>query len=141
MEQVVARSISQQRALMLLMAVFGSVALLLACAGVFSANQYAVVQRTRELGIRLSLGARRTEILALVVRQGMVPVWIGIALGLTAALLSSRAVANLLFGISPLDPITFALVATTAAVVSLLALALPAWRATAINPIVALRHD
>jgi putative ABC transport system permease protein len=141
MEQVVARSVSQQRALMLLMAVFGSVALLLACAGVFSANQYAVVQRTRELGIRLSLGARRTEILALVVRQGMVPVWIGIALGLTAALLSSRAAAKLLFGISPLDPITFALVATTAVIVSLLALALPAWRATAINPIVALRHD
>jgi putative ABC transport system permease protein len=141
MEQVVARSVSQQRALMSLMAVFGTIALLLACAGVYSANQYAVVQRTRELGIRLSLGARRTEILALVVRQGMVPVWIGIAIGLTAALLSSRAVSKLLYGISPLDPMTFALVATTAVVVSLIALTLPAWRATTINPIVALRHD
>jgi putative ABC transport system permease protein len=141
MEQVVARSVGQQRALMLLMAIFGGIALLLACAGVYSANQYSVVQRTRELGIRMSLGARRTEIVALVVRQGMAPVGIGIALGLGVAMAASRAMVTLLYGISPLDPMTFIVVAAIALGVALLALSLPAWRATAINPLVALRHE
>lgn len=141
MEQVVARSVGQQRALMLLMAVFGAIALVLACAGVYGANQYAVVQRTRELGIRMSLGARRTEILALVIRQGMIPVAGGVALGLMAAMASSRALATLLYGVSPLDPLTFAGVAALAIGVAFAALSLPAWRATSIDPLVALRQD
>lgn len=141
MEQVVARSVGQQRALMLLMAVFGAIALLLACAGVYGANQYSVVQRTRELGIRMSLGARRTEILALVIRQGMIPVALGVGFGLIAAMASSRALATMLYGISPVDPITFAIVAALAIGVALTALFLPAWRATSIDPLVALRRE
>jgi putative ABC transport system permease protein len=141
MEQVVARSISQERALMLLMAVFGAIALLLACAGVYGANQYVVVQRTRELGIRMSLGARRMEILALVIRQGMAPVAIGITLGLAAAMIASRAVTTFLYGISPLDPFTFVAVGLIAIGVALASLGLPAWRATSIDPLIALRHE
>ncbi len=141
MEQVVARSVSQQRALMLLMTVFGAIALLLACAGVYSANQDSVVRRTRELGIRMSLGARRTEILAMVIRQGLAPVGMGIAVGVAAATASTRTVATLLYGISPLDPLTFAAVAAIALGVALVALSLPAWRATSIDPLLALRHE
>ncbi len=140
LDDIVSRSISQPRFYTTLLAVFASVALALAAIGIFGVLSYAVAQRTREIGIRMALGAEARTVLALVIRQAMILAAIGIAAGLAAALALSETLQNMLFGIRPRDPVTFAAVAALLAAVALVASYLPARRATRVDPIVALRE-
>jgi putative ABC transport system permease protein len=142
LEEVVARSISQPRFYMTLLAVFAGVALVLAAIGIFGVLSYAVAQRTREIGIRLALGAQHRTVLRLVVREAMLLALAGVAVGVVCAVLLSRSlVSSLLFSTSPQDPLTFAIVAAVLSAVALLASYIPARRATRVDPIVALRAE
>ncbi len=141
LDAIVAKSISQQRFYMLLLTVFAAVALALAAIGIFGVLSYAVSQRTREIGIRMALGAQGHSVVHLIVGQAMVLVGCGVAAGLVAALLLSQTLAKMLFGVTPTDPVTYAAVAAVLAAVALVASYLPAHRATRVDPIVALRAE
>ncbi|MFI4942493.1 MAG: FtsX-like permease family protein, partial [Burkholderiales bacterium] len=141
LEQVVSESLRSRRFVLVLVAVFGGMALALAGIGLFGVMAYLVAQRTSELGVRLMLGARPRDLLALVVRDGMRLVALGLALGLLAGVLASRALESQLFGVRPFDPLALAGVAAALALVSLLALATPAWRAASIDPARAMRVE
>jgi putative ABC transport system permease protein len=119
----------------------GLLALLLAAIGVFGVMSYTVAQRTRELGIRIALGANTSNILRLVLGQGIVLTTLGSALGLAAALIGARWLGGLLFGVNALDLTTFAVVALLLAAAALLACWIPARRATKVDPMVALRWE
>jgi len=141
MEDVVAASIGSRRASMLLLSVFAGVALLLAAVGIYGVIAYTVTQRTQDIGIRMALGAQAGDVLRMVVRQGMTLVLIGIGAGLAGALGLSRVIANLLFGVNAIDPMTFAAISLLLAFVALLACYLPARRAARLDPIIALRSE
>jgi putative ABC transport system permease protein len=117
------------------------VAALLAAIGIYGVLAYAVVQRTQEIGVRVALGARRSQVLALVLRRGVMLTAIGLVLGLAGAAASARYLQSMLFGIEPLDLWTFAQVAVAFTIVTMLASYLPARRAATIDPVVALRHE
>jgi predicted permease len=141
LDDVVARSISPQRFYMTLLSAFAAVALALAAIGIFGVLSYTVAQRTREIGIRMALGARERSVLHLVVRHAMGLAAAGIALGTAAALFLSKTMTTLLFATSPRDGLTFGLVAVLLGGVALLASYVPARRAARVDPIVALRAD
>ena len=142
LEEIVARSISQPRFYMTLLALFAGVALMLAAIGIFGVLSYAVAQRTREIGIRMALGAHQSSVLGLIVREAMVMTSGGVVIGVVAAfLLTEWLVAKLLFETSPHDPTTFIAVAVTLGLVALVAAYVPARRATRVDPIVALRAE
>jgi predicted permease len=141
LEEVVARSISEPRFYMLLLAAFAATALGLAALGIFGVMSYAVAQRSHEIGIRVALGARPVDVLRMVLRHALVLAGSGVAAGLLGALALSRAVASLLFELSPTDPVTLASVAALLTAVALLASYLPARRATRVDPLVALRSE
>jgi putative ABC transport system permease protein len=141
MDGVVSEVNAQPRFEMLLLSVFAGIALVLAAIGIYGVMSYAVSRRTHEIGVRVSLGASRADVLRLVVRQGMVLVLAGLTAGLVAASLMSRWMAHMLYGVKPTDPITFTAVAFVLAFVALLATYIPAYRATRIDPIVALRYE
>jgi predicted permease len=134
-------STADHRFVLELFAGFAGVALLLAGIGIYGILSGVVAERTREIGVRSALGASRTAILALVGRQGMALAAFGIAIGLAGALLASRAIAVLLFGVTPLDPITYLSMIGVLALVSGLACWLPAWRATRVDPAITLRLE
>ena len=125
----------------LLLAIFGGLALLLASIGVYGVMAYAVNQRQRELGIRLALGATSSEVRGMVFRQGLGLTIVGVVLGLAAAFGLTRLVANLLFNMSPVDPITFTLIPIVLIAVASLAIYLPARRASRVDPVIALRSS
>jgi putative ABC transport system permease protein len=141
MSEVVAASLAQSRFKAVLLALFAGLALVLAIVGVYGVVSYSVAQRTHEIGIRMALGARRGEVLRLVVRQGMTQVLIGLALGLAGAWFASRFLAGQVYGLSATDPLTFVAVPLGLAAVALVANYLPARRATQVDPLVALRQD
>ena len=120
---------------------FGAVAALLAMLGLYGIVAYGVTQRTREIGIRTALGAQRSEVLALVLRQSTVLTGIGVAVGLAAAAVATRYLEGMLFGLSPLDPLTFIAVSLAFPMVAVLAAYLPARRAASIDPLLALRCE
>lgn len=121
--------------------VCGSLALVLAAVGLFGVTYYAVSQRTREFGVRVALGATPRSVMSLVLKEGLVLTIPGVVLGIAAALAATRLVANLLFGVSPADPVTYATTAVLQTAVALAACALPAYRATTADPLVALRQE
>jgi predicted permease len=140
-EQHIGVSLFLQRMAATLLSIFGLLALSLAAVGLYGVMAYSVSQRTRELGIRISIGARRGDVLRLVLGQTLVLAAIGIAGGLVAAIAVTRFAANLLYGISPADPATFTLIAGLLLLVSLAAGFVPARRATRIDPMIALRSE
>jgi putative ABC transport system permease protein len=141
MEELIASSMSGRRLNLMLLAVFAFTALVLAGVGIYGVISYAVTQRTREIGIRMALGAQSSDVLKLIVKQGMIPVVIGMALGIAGALALTRVMASLLYGTSATDPLTFALIALLLSGVALLACYIPARRATKVDPMIALRYE
>ena len=139
--QVLSNSLKTRRFNLTLLSVFAGTALLLAIAGLYGVMAYAVTQRTGEFGVRTALGATPGNILRLVLGQGMVTALIGLAIGLAGALVLSRTLQSLLFGLSPTDPLTFAAVALMLVLVALVACYVPARRATKVDPMVALRYE
>ena len=141
LEDVVSRSISQPRFYMLLLGLFASMAVLLAALGIFGVISYAVTQRSREIGIRMALGAHPGSVMRLVLSSAAVLIVSGIGLGLAGALVLSRSLSSLLFNLSPTDPSTLAGVAVFLGAVALLASYLPARQATRVDPLLTLRSD
>jgi len=141
MEQRVEESLARRRFSMLLLGVFASIALALATIGIYGVMVYLVNQGTRELGIRIALGASPRNILSLVVRQGMTLAFAGVTLGLGASFMLTRLLRSLLFGVRATDPITFAGISFLLAIVTLLACYIPAQRAARIDPLISLRCD
>jgi ABC-type antimicrobial peptide transport system permease subunit len=139
-EEVVGRSLWRQRLQSQVLVVFAGLALALAAVGLYGVIAYAVTQRTRELGVRLALGATRRQVAAMVLAQGARLAILGVTIGLVAAFALSRVVASLLYGISTTDAATFVTVPVVLAAVALLASWLPAWRATRVDPVAALRE-
>src|SRR5437764_1157227 len=139
MDHIVAEAVARQRFSMVLLGVFAVLALLLASVGIYGVMSYSVAQRTREIGIRMALGARRVDVLQMTVGQGLKLVGAGMILGLGAAFLLTRVLATLLYGISATDPITFIGISVVLLAVAILASYVPALRATKIDPITALR--
>ncbi len=141
MAEVISRSTSRERFNMWLMTVFGASALLLAAIGIYGLMAYSVEQRTQEIGIRLALGARASDVKNMVVRQGMSLALIGVVVGLAASFGLTRLISTLLFGVTALDPVVFTAVPVALTVVALLAVWLPARRASRVDPIIALRYE
>ena len=141
MARLAAASVARPRFYAVLLGVFSGVAGLLAAIGIYGVLAYSVVQRTREIGIRMALGAQRRQVMMLVLRQGLVLTTIGIAIGVAGAVASARLLQTMLFGITTLDPTTFLTVSALFALVAIVASYLPARRATEVDPIVALRAE
>jgi predicted permease len=141
MQDLIANSVQRRKFSMLLLTIFAVVAMLLAAIGLYGVMAYSVLQRTHEIGIRMALGARRIEVLALVVKQGMALALMGIAAGATLSLGMTRLISGMLFGITPTDPLTFVGVVTLLGTVAFLANYLPARRASKVDPMVALRYE
>jgi putative ABC transport system permease protein len=141
MQEIIANSVERRRFSMLLLTIFAAVAMLLAAVGLYGVMSYSVAQRTKEIGIRMALGARRPDVLALVVKQGMALVVMGIAAGFLLALGMTRLISGMLFGITATDPLTFVGVAALLGGVAFLANYLPARCASKVDPMVALRYE
>jgi len=141
MQGLLAASAAQRRFALILFETFALVALMLAGAGIYGVLSGSVAERTREIGVRLALGATSESILALVIRQGMTLTGMGVAIGLAGAAAASQAIAAMLFGVSPLDPVTYLGVIVLLVAVSVIACGVPALRAMRVDPIVALRYE
>jgi len=141
MREIVSDSLAQRRFTMLLLGVFAAVALLLAGVGVYGVMAYSVTARTREIGVRMALGAQRSDVLRLVMKQGLKLVSVGLAIGLFGASASARLMNDLLFGIGATDPVTFVAVALSLAGVALVACWIPGRRAAKVDPMAALRVE
>jgi len=141
MSQLASESVAPQRVVMLLLAVFGAMAVLMATVGIYGVIANSVAQRTREIGIRMSLGARPEDVLRLVLGQGLALVMIGLMIGLGGVLTLTRFLSSVLYGIRPTDPTTLTAAASVLAGAALLACYLPARRAMHVDPMVALRYE
>jgi len=140
-EEVVANSIASQRFSLALLGAFAGLALLLASIGIYGVLSYLVGQRTREIGVRMALGAQRLDVLRMVLQDGARMTMVGATIGLVAALALTRLMASMLFGVRPTDPITFVAVAVLLCGIALFACYLPARRAAKLDPTVALRYE
>jgi putative ABC transport system permease protein len=141
MDDVLADSVGRQRFYVLLVSTFGGLALVLAAVGIFGLASYWASQRTSEIGVRMALGAQRSDVLRLIIAQGFVPALVGVSAGAAGALALTWLIKSLLFEVSPFDPMTFVTVALLFAGVAMLANYVPARRATKVDPMVALRYE
>ena len=141
MNDLVARSIEQRRFALLLMLLFAGVALLLAAVGIYGVMSYTVAQRTQEIGIRVALGATPASVLSMVLRDGLRLVVAGLAIGVAAGLALTRLVSSMLYGVSATDGATYAAIAVVLGAVAVIAIVIPARRATRVDPMLALRAD
>ena len=141
LEEYMAVPLFTARATGILLSAFGALALLLALVGLYGAVSYSVSQRTREFGVRLALGAQRADLIRLVLREGVAATVLGLAMGVIGALVLTRVLSSLLYGIRPTDPLTFAGVSAFLLAVTLAANYIPARRATKVDPMVALRYE
>ncbi|HEX4230237.1 MAG TPA: ABC transporter permease [Bryobacteraceae bacterium] len=141
MEQVMADDVSRQNFNMLLLSIFAGIALVLAAIGIYGLMSYSVEQQTKELGVRMALGASKSDVLKLIIKQGMTPACLGVLVGLGIAYGLTRLLASLLYGVKATDPLTFGLVAVALTAVALFASYVPARRAVRLNPLAALRQD
>jgi putative ABC transport system permease protein len=141
MNEVVSNSFAARRLSMLLLGVFAALALMLACVGIYGVISYLVGQRTHEIGVRIALGAQRSDVSRLVIGHGTRMALIGVVVGIVFALGLTRLMANQLFGVSAHDPMTFGGVAMLLIIVAVAACYIPARRAMRVDPMVALRHE
>jgi putative ABC transport system permease protein len=141
MEDVVSATMTDSRFDAYLFGSFAALALLLSAIGVYGLLSFSVARRTNEIGTRMALGATRGDVLRMVLRQGLLLVWIGLFLGLAGALALTRSLETLLFGVRPTDPASFAAVAILLLAAGMLASYIPARRATKVDPMVALRYE
>ena len=141
LEEIVAFSLKQDRFNTLVLGLFAGIGLILALIGIYGLVSYSVTQRTREIGIRLALGAGRGDVLRLIVFQGMLPAMIGVAIGIGGALGLTRLLASFLYGVTATDPLTFVATAVLLSSVALIACLVPARRATKVDPMIALRYE
>ena len=141
MEEVMADSLARRRLTLTLLGIFAGGAMLLAALGIYGVTAYMVTQRQQEIGLRMALGASRTAVLRLVIRQGMSLLAAGLAAGLVLSFALMWVLSSLLFAVRPYDPVSLAAAAAALALVALLACSIPAWRATRVDPLVALRYE
>jgi putative ABC transport system permease protein len=141
MDEVFAASIAQQRFAMLLVGLFGVLALTLATIGIYGVMSYSVTQRTHEIGLRMALGAQRADVLKLILKHGILVSLLGVVVGVAASFGLTRVMSSLLFGVTPTDTIIFATVALGILAIGAIATYLPAWRATRVDPLLALRYE
>jgi len=141
MNEIIANSVAARRFSMILLGIFAGLALMLASIGIYGVVSYVVGQRTQEIGVRIAMGAQRSEVLRLVLAQGATMAALGAAVGLVAALALTRLMGTMLYAISAADPLTYLCVVVLLFLVSMAACWLPARRAAGINPVDALRHE
>jgi len=141
MSEVMGDSLQRRRLALILLAVFAGLALLLATIGIYGVTSYGVAQRQVEIGLRMALGADRSQVLALMFRSGMATIAVGLALGLILSLLLTRLMSGLLFSVRASDPLALGGAALLLSFAALLAILIPARRATRVNPMVALRYE
>ncbi len=141
MRQVVAASVAERAFTTALLGIFAALALILALIGIYGVMSYAVTQRTHEIGIRLAIGAQRSDVLRLVIRQGMTLAFIGLGVGLPASFALSQLMQGLLYGVTATDPLTICMAAALLMAVALLAVLVPARQATKVDPVIALRNE
>jgi len=139
--QLVSQTLAESRFHTALLGIFAAVAVLLAAVGIYGVIAYSVTQRTKEIGIRMALGAQQRQLLAMVLRQSLTMAAIGIAVGLLGAFAATRLLRAMLFGISTTDLLTYGAVILLLALTALLAALLPAWRAAKLNPVTALAQN
>ncbi|HVF89035.1 MAG TPA: FtsX-like permease family protein, partial [Blastocatellia bacterium] len=141
MEKVISESFSDRRLNMMLLSIFAGVALILAMVGIYSVMSYTVAQATREIGIRMALGARAVDVLKLIVGRGLGLALVGVILGVAGAFALTRFLSSLLFGVTSTDPLTFIVVSGLLLLVAIVSSYLPARRATRVDPMRALRYE
>ena len=141
MDDLMSSSMGQRRLSMVLLGIFAGLAMLLASLGIYGVTSYSVAQRGREMGIRMALGARERDVVALVMRQGMTLVLAGVVIGLACAFALTRVMASQLFDVHPTDPTTFATVSVLLCAIAGVATVLPASRAARVDPVVTLREE
>jgi putative ABC transport system permease protein len=141
MQELVTNSLASQRFSLLLLGAFALLALILAAIGIYSVLSYNVRRRVQEIGIRLALGASLTDVLRMIIFEGLRPTLLGVTIGVAGALALARVMANLVYGVKPTDPLTFLSVAVLLATVAFVASVIPAYRAAKVDPMVALRYE
>jgi len=141
MDEYVGASLGQSRFDALLLTLFAALALALTMVGIYGVMAYTVAQRTREIGIRIALGASRSDVSRMILGRGFIITGLGLLIGIAGALALTRFLSSLLYQVKPVDPITFAAVPVLLGAISLLASYIPAWRAARVDPIVALRYE